>query len=446
MIALVIHHNYVRDRCMQMDDPLTAFVKGGFDTANTSLTNYANWKISQMNNETQMAIASANNDLQQRMNAENNQFAANQADLARQHDFALQSNQMAYDSPVAQMQRLQEAGLNPAVMMQGTSSIGASTPNSGAQASPHGSGITPSMPIFDTARLVAAPNVVESVISGLKALADIKKTGADTDYTRALESLVGEQIEDMKYKNMVAKTYGNLLADAQLQNILKDTALKGQQIDKLISEGQLDEANRILTDLKSDTEKEEKRLKGEQADNYANANKVFFKEFESRMADARARRAADYASADEHYANARLTEEQRYELEDMHKYIVDEKKFAAKKMEHESRLTEAEANEKWQTLEAAINYLNEHYKYMTEDDKTALAQAQEILRKQKFDNDSRYYHEALDLLERVNNGVTNWIPLAPDKEVRSSSENFVNSDGSWRRYDRVDRISHSRGR
>lgn len=68
--------------------------------------------------------------LQTRENQKNRDFNAEQAELAYQRQIALQDKQNAYNSPVAQMQRYKEAGLNPNIVagQQNLSAPAASAP------------------------------------------------------------------------------------------------------------------------------------------------------------------------------------------------------------------------------------------------------------------------------------------------------------------------------
>ena len=87
-------------------------------------TNATNQTIVKKTNEANKAIADENNALQVVMNRVNNQFAHDEAELARQ-----------WNSPVEMAKRFQEAGINPSVAFSGdlsnTSSISAQPSQSG---------------------------------------------------------------------------------------------------------------------------------------------------------------------------------------------------------------------------------------------------------------------------------------------------------------------------
>lgn len=274
-------------------DPISSIASGVFGTVNTGITNAVNYDISRQNNETQMAIASANNAMQERLNESNNQFASGEAEKARSHDFQMMAAQHQYDSPVEQVRRYQEAGLNPAVMMQGQSAIGSSTPNSGAQATPHGSGVSPSMPIFDTAKMALFPDVVGNVFQQMEALSRIKKNEAESGQTNTLtpylESLYKEQVKSLELQNRITDAYGMLQADAQVQDIVKSVALKSQQIESLVQEGKVNEAKAELIELQKETERQTAKLTRQNRKLVEKQNETYFQRFESDLREQSAR-------------------------------------------------------------------------------------------------------------------------------------------------------------
>ena len=95
----------------------------------TELANKANKEIAAQNNQTSIQIARENNALQLQSMRESNEFSRKMAlDM-----FDLEN---AYNRPLEQVKRYQEAGLNPAIMMEGA----------GAVASGNGDISTPSAP------------------------------------------------------------------------------------------------------------------------------------------------------------------------------------------------------------------------------------------------------------------------------------------------------------
>lgn len=102
---------------------------------------------------------------QQRENALNRQFNAQQAALARQHTLDMWNRNNSYNDPSAVMQRLRSAGIHPALAYsQGTQGFSATMASSPAQAGYSG-GITPTMPdysgIMNAGR--AAGDALESI-------------------------------------------------------------------------------------------------------------------------------------------------------------------------------------------------------------------------------------------------------------------------------------------
>lgn len=87
---------------------------------NVRETNQMNYKINQMNNQFNERMAMQQRDFQERM----------------------WHNENLYNTPSAQRQRLQEAGLNPYLMMNGGSAGTAQSVGTGSSASSSGSAVT----------------------------------------------------------------------------------------------------------------------------------------------------------------------------------------------------------------------------------------------------------------------------------------------------------------
>lgn len=221
--------------------------------------NQANLQIAEANNQTQRDIAQQNNQTQIDMMRENNQFS---------RDMAIEMFNMEnqYNSPVEQVKRLQEAGINPAVYFgsgSGTSAgiSDASTPSAA------GSTISPNMPAMVNPHMEAAPPVISGVMDSLSQLVNMslamqqaKKAGAETKTLEALlDPTVKKMIKDIenievqtnhqRFMNEMDYLYESNERNYRLKNLIKDLALKGTQITTLASQGKLAEAQSLLADV-----------------------------------------------------------------------------------------------------------------------------------------------------------------------------------------------------
>ena len=123
--------------------------------------NATNLQIARETNANSLAIARENNAAQYKAMLDNNKWSRDTA-------IEMFNLENAYNTPEAQRQRLLAAGLNPAVVMNGS---GSSVPANVSTPSAAGSTISPSMPSFVTPTLGAPPSVMLSA-AALEAFAE----------------------------------------------------------------------------------------------------------------------------------------------------------------------------------------------------------------------------------------------------------------------------------
>lgn len=149
--------------------------------------------------------------------------------------------QNAYNNPIAQMQRLQEAGLNPN-LIYGTSPSGASG-NAGAVAP-------------GKAADYKAPELVRPAIDSMMAYQDFNLKNAQTNNEQNRGDLILAQAQDA-YASAQKKGWENKLFESTLQDQIDAFAAKTQQeqalAKKLIADGKVADAtvaNRIDQEAK----------------------------------------------------------------------------------------------------------------------------------------------------------------------------------------------------
>lgn len=189
--------------------------------------NQANIDIANDNNRTQREIAAANNQLQVDMMRENNQFSR---DMAIEM-FNLENN---YNSPVEQVKRLQEAGINPAVYFANAN--GSAGTGDIATPSAAGSTVSPQLPSMVTPNIQAAPPIVTGAIDAMAQLINMsltakqaEKTGAETKSIWKQIDMYVAQIQNQEIQN----EWNKLKLDLDKENLSKKYE---QEIAKLTSE------------------------------------------------------------------------------------------------------------------------------------------------------------------------------------------------------------------
>lgn len=137
-----------------------------------------------------------------------------------------------YQSPEAQVKAMAAAGLNPAATLGG-----------------HGSFAAPAASMPST-----APVQVEGVADMLSSLTQLKKVDKENELvdqeiykTLAEKGLIDEQRHGLVIANIIAAEYGDKEAAAKVANLGAQAALYASQKDQV-------EAEKMLTDLKRDTE------------------------------------------------------------------------------------------------------------------------------------------------------------------------------------------------
>lgn len=278
------------------------------DVATNAATNATNAVIANKTNQTSKDIAAANNEMQERLNTTNNEFSASEAEKAYQRQVEQWHREVQYNSPIEQLKRFQEAGLNPSVAFGGN--LGSSTSasaSSAPMASPHGSGVSPSMPTLIPAHL-EDPKVGSAFADIFKALNEGKKQGAEATQinqtmTTLLESLKAD-VESKNLANALTKAYGDAKASAEIENIVQNTSTSTKLAYVYATQGDLNKAEQALADARKETEKATAALRGEEKKLMEKRNEVFYKQVEADLKTAASQRAANYGAAASGYASA----------------------------------------------------------------------------------------------------------------------------------------------
>lgn len=233
----------------------------------TKNTNATNLQIARENNALQQKIAAENTQLQVDMMRENNKFSR---DMALEM-FNLENQ---YNNPSSQVQRLVDAGLNPATMY-GSGSVS----NTGDIATPSaaGSTVSPSMPSFSTPTMLTPPSVLGAMFGSLesvtRSLTNLSQAGLNKQQQVKISSLLTAELDKMlaekdnveisnqvkKFTFELDKVFSYLERGGKLNETYNNAY-------KLYNEG-------LLALVKQDTEKAEQAFKGAQANLSKNQSK-----------------------------------------------------------------------------------------------------------------------------------------------------------------------------
>lgn len=381
----------------------------------TERANENNLRIARENNALSEKLAKENNQLQVDMMRENNEFNRRMAiDM-----FDLETR---YNRPLEQVKRYQEAGLNPAVMMEGAGAVAsgngdASTPT----ASP--SGISPVMPTFTTPHMEAVPPLAKGFIDALNSLAQLKlanaeakKTGAET---REIDKLLDAKFADLTASaenkaaqaaytdtmNRLESIYGAEKRDAEIKKLIQDATLAQLQGETQKAQKLFTDAERRLTNTKN------KQLK-EQAPFILANIKEQGKLYKEQQKTEKSKQAANYASAEESKARAKesdsridINREEYKRLQDTHDDFVRIQSLVAGK--HALDFERAR-----RTLDDFVDEM--HNKKLISD--AEYDKAKQLARMAEKDADWQSFEKYFSVVERLNNGVNKWAPWALSRD------------------------------
>lgn len=280
-------------------------------------------------NATNLQIARETNQMQLDAMRENNAFNKQAAiDM-----FNLESN---YNSPYNQVQRLREAGLNPAVMMAGntssnTGNANASTPS----ASP--------VPALHSPTMMAEPSVMSGLFQNMESIAHVIESvsksnlnsAQKTDIMSKLQPMI-DNIQSETDKNKAQTAFQNV--QTTLASIQANFATRKEALEcaKLVSEIALNASEGKKAEADAGLAKMERLLK-------KNQNTLLLKQMPYLVSQARegvnlllqeqkteqSKQASNYASAAASEASAGLARSQQRTEDEQREYVVQNAKWLA---------------------------------------------------------------------------------------------------------------------
>lgn len=386
-----------------------AGINAASDLATVTATNIANKKMNDATNAANL-----------RLHAMDNAFNHQEANLAYARQIDQWQRENEYNTPEQQVARYEQAGLNPAIMLQGTSTTAASS-----SSQPMASSAPPiqQMP-FRLESFQPAQSMANLLVGFSQAKKNLSESGKTDVESRQIESKLNEEIRSLQLDNIgkeIANDFAPYVNSSQLERNASESFALYNSALKSIADGRLSDAETSLSKARAITERwrsEEQKVLAESAS----------KRIQSQIDESRSRARLNNATAN-------MTDEERAQLTMMRDYNVN---IARSK----SQLSQAELQKVGATLRYEIEYILGHLENLSQSDAASLRELLARAKQSEWHYDMRWVDFTLNTLERINNGITNYIPFAPDKETMHDA--IINDDGSSRIHVRTK--THSKGR
>lgn len=363
--------------------------------------NQMNLQIARENNQNSMDIANMNNAFQWRaLNANN--------DFNRRMAIEMFNMENAYNTPLQQVARLREAGINPALYFAGggasAGTANASTPQAAS------SGISPSMPSLSTPHMDAVPNVVSGTLSALTQLAQVsqlnasaRKAGAETSTLEALlEPTVRKTIKEIenieaqtnhqRFMNEMDYLYESSERKYRVRNLIKDIAVKGSQITTLASQGKLNEAQALLAEV-------ERMFTNSRDTELKTRMPYIVPTLKAQIDLYQAQEEAAHEAAGASRAQAHFTIQQAERIKEARPVLLEIDKLTRDDM----------SNKKYefnQTIGDRIKMVTLQMKLQGKE----LERIDALIERSKKENNIFYLQQAIHMLREISDGVSNYIP------------------------------------
>lgn len=216
-------------------------------------------------NATNLALGRETNEQNYKIFQESKDFSREQADTQWEREKEMFNMENSYNNPVNVVGRLREAGINPALAMQGSLGSAMSSAASGGQPQ---MGATPSAPTMVAPQMQSPAPYYQNIATGVsdamfkasqiaKNFAEAKKTGVDTErLEKSLQSYLDEQEATAKIQKLNAyllEKYGEQKHSGEVSKLFKE-------IDNVTLSGDLLNAQYRLTHLEGNIKATEDKM------------------------------------------------------------------------------------------------------------------------------------------------------------------------------------------
>lgn len=264
------------------------------------LSGLLGWKSAKDTNEMQMKLAQMQNQFQLDAMRENNEFNRKMA-------FDMFDYEANYNSPLAQMERLREAGLHPSVAYAGN--LGSSGNISASAPSASGSGVSPVMPSLSIpgSPFQGAFNNLEAISRIFSNISSAKKSGAETTQIEALLDSNLRKLESEINVNEVNAAYQDIQRKISLAQLPFASRKAAAELKKTIAEyavaisqKDLNKANKLLSDIN-------RQYNSKQLDVLKKQEPFLVKEVQERVKLVQAQQQTEKSAQTANYASAQAS-------------------------------------------------------------------------------------------------------------------------------------------
>lgn len=273
-------------RLCDVFSPVSAGISAGSNLAANAATNYTNYQIAQETNQAQKDMLSQSQD-----------FSHKEAEIAYQRDLEKMKMEQQYNSPVEQVKRYQEAGINPAVAMSGN--MGAASAGNVSASSGSPQAMTPNIPLLHAPQMIAPD--ISQVGQIYKAIAEGRKTDVETKQLQASFGKILEQFdltnEKTRIENFLTSTFGPALKDSQVRSNLASATQALAAAFNYREAGKTEESKRALNEALTFMNQATGSLRSNEATLARQNIDAFGQRLEQEIKESNSRIAENYASA-----------------------------------------------------------------------------------------------------------------------------------------------------
>ena len=283
--------------------------------ANVNATNQANISIANANNAAQEFARQQNNLFSAQEAQKARDFSHSEAELAYQRELEKMRLEQQYNSPIEQLKRYQEAGINPSVAFAGNlgtaTSAGVSAPMAqSSQASAFGSGISPAMPNLIPYQHTMPFNIANGIMDGVLKMSEMFKNFSESkkssEEASQVKNLALSQIKEAAARTRaqeVINGVNSLYLGRKMQSEINNNVA---QAFLASSSGKLDDAKVLLTRTEAALNRSLVNLHGEEYELRKKENATFMELFRANIDKVNAE-SSSYQAGAEYSRQALLT-------------------------------------------------------------------------------------------------------------------------------------------
>lgn len=302
----------------------------------TRETNRQNAEIADNNNQLAIALAREANEQNQDQFLSAQRYNASQAELAHQRQIELQNMMNQYNSPVEQLKRYREAGLNPSLAFGGSAGMSQAVGSSPAASSSSGlPSVIPSLqtPHLDAPELNFSTGLADGLAKIAQSMESFRRAGKTDVEIKQMQDRFVKDLEGLdldndskRIANNIAQNFGGRLADSNIKKNLSSAAASAKLANLYALQGDTEKSNKAFIEAKTAVERAQVGLLDSQKDLNAKELEWFDTIRKDALKTAIAQRNSLNATADQSRTQALVNEttaEREDALNDINRYLDD---------------------------------------------------------------------------------------------------------------------------